>query len=222
MEIVDLPPPKRGVEWPTVALAVTIYGIWLVATLFYRNLPWWALTALGAWILTWQQHLQHETIHGHPTRNRRVNEAIGCWPLSLWLPFPIYRSTHLAHHRDDRLTDPFDDPESCYWTASRWSGLGPVGRTLAHARTTLLGRVALGPAFLIGGFVRDSLHDAWRGKRGARAIVAHHLLACAPVLIWVTAICDMPLWVYFACLRLSRRKPSDGALLCRASRCARG
>ena len=103
MEIVELPPLKRGVEWPTMALAFAIYGLWLTATFFHRDLPWWALTALGAWIVTWQLNLQHETIHGHPTRNRRLNEAIGCWPLSLWLPYSIYRSTHLAHHRDENL-----------------------------------------------------------------------------------------------------------------------
>ena len=34
MEIVDLPSLKRGVEWPTVALAVAIYGLWLLATFF--------------------------------------------------------------------------------------------------------------------------------------------------------------------------------------------
>ena len=95
MDIVELPLLKRGVEWPTVGLAFAIYGLWLMATFFHRDLPWWSLTALGAWIVAWQLNLQHETIHGHPTRNRRVNEMIGCWPLSLWLPYSIYRATHL-------------------------------------------------------------------------------------------------------------------------------
>ena len=137
VEIIELAAPKRGVEWPTVALAVCIYGLWLTATFFHNYLPWWALTAVGAWVVAWQLSLQHETIHGHPTRNRRLNATIGCWPLSLWLPYSIYRSTHLAHHRDENLTDPFEDPESHYWTASGWGGLGPVWRALAYARTTL-------------------------------------------------------------------------------------
>jgi fatty acid desaturase len=98
--------------------------------------------------------LQHETIHCHPTRHRRLNEAIGRWPLSLW-PYSIYRATHLAHHRDANLTDPLDDPESYYWTEAGWGDLGPVWRAVAHAQTTLLGRVILGPAFPIGRFVRD-------------------------------------------------------------------
>ena len=199
MEIVELPPLKRGIEWPTAVLAFTIYGSWFLGTYFYRDLPWWTLAALGAWIIAWQLNLQHETIHGHPTRSRRVNEAIGSWPLSLWLPYSIYRSTHLAHHRDENLTDPLEDPESYYWTSSGFGGLGPVWRALALARTTLLGRMAIGPAFLAGGFILDRLRDAWRGERGARRTLARHLLLCAPVLIWLIAICRMPLWIYFAC-----------------------
>ena len=199
MEIVELPPLSRHIEWPTTALAFAIYALWLSATFFYRDLPWWSLTALGAWVIAWQLNLQHETIHGHPTRNRRVNEAIGCWPLSLWLPYAIYRSTHLAHHRDENLTDPFDDPESYYWTEAGWGGLGPVWRAIAHAQTTLLGRVIIGPAFLIGRFVTELARDAWLNKRGARRILVRHLVFCAPVLIWAIGVCGMPLWVYLAC-----------------------
>jgi fatty acid desaturase len=199
VEIVELPPLKRGIEWPTAALAFAIYGLWLLATFFYRDLPWWVLTALGAWIIAWQLNLQHETIHGHPTRNRRVNEGIGSWPLSLWLPYSIYRSTHLAHHRDENLTDPLEDPESYYWAEASWRGSCLVRRAFAHAGTTLLGRILLGPAFLIGGFVRNLARDAWRNDRRARRVLARHLLLCAPVLIWVIAICGMPLWIYLAC-----------------------
>jgi fatty acid desaturase len=199
VEIVELPPLSRHIEWPTAALALIIYGLWLLTTYFYRDLPWWSLIPLGAWIIAWQLNLQHETIHGHPTRNRRVNEAIGAWPLSLWLPYASYRSTHLAHHRDENLTDPLEDPESYYWTASGWGGLGPFWRVLAQARTTLLGRIVIGPAFLIGGFVRDLVRAAWRDERGARRILARHLILCAPVLIWVIVICRMPLWLYVAC-----------------------
>lgn len=199
MDIVDLPPLPRRIEWPTVGLAFVIYGMWLLATYFHRDLPWWVLAAIGAWVIAWQINLQHETIHGHPTRNRAINEAIGCWPLSLWLPYSVYRSTHLAHHRDSSLTDPFDDPESYYWSEAGWSGLRPLWRAAVHAQTTLLGRIILGPAFLIGGFLRDLAHDAWLGKRGARAILGRHLIECAAVLIWVIGVAGMPLWLYVAC-----------------------
>ncbi len=198
MEIVELPPLGRRLEWPTIVLAVIIYGLWFLATAFWRSLPWWGLTALGAWVIAWQMNLQHEVIHGHPTRRRLVNEAIGVWPLSLWLPFSVYRTTHLRHHQDANLTDPFEDPESYYWTMAGWRDLGPAGRALARAQSTLLGRIVLGPALMMGRFLTDLFRDAWRGKDGARAILIWHAIGCVPVLVWVVGVCGMPLWFYLA------------------------
>jgi hypothetical protein len=68
----------------------------------------------------------------HPTRVRWINTLIGCWPLALWLPFENYRHSHLTHHRDERLTDPLDDPESYYWWREDWAALGPLGRRLVR------------------------------------------------------------------------------------------
>ena len=199
MEIVELPPLGRRIEWPTVALAVVIYGLWFLTTFFWRDIPWSALMLAGAWIIAWQMNLQHEIIHGHPTPSRAVNDAIGVWPLSLWLPFSLYRTTHLRHHQDANLTDPFEDPESYYWTAAGWRDLGPFGRALARAQSTLLGRIVLGPAWMIGRFLTDLSRDAWRGKNGARAVLFWHRAQCVPVLVWIIGVCGMPVWVYLAC-----------------------
>jgi fatty acid desaturase len=198
VDIVELPPLGRRIEWPTIALAIVIYGLWFGTTLFWRDLPWWALGALGAWTIAWQLNLQHEVIHGHPTPSLFVNEAIGVWPLCLWLPFYTYRVTHLRHHQDMNLTDPFEDPESYYWTAAGWMNLGPFGRALAQAQTTLLGRMVLGPAWMMTRHVGRELRAAWCGKPGSRGVLFRHLLQCAPVLIWVIGVCGMPFWVYVA------------------------
>jgi fatty acid desaturase len=199
VDIVELPPLGRRPEWPTIALAGVIYGLWFLATFFYRAPPWWALPAVGAWIIAWHLNLQHEIIHGHPTKSRLVNDAIGCWPLSLWLPFSIYRSSHLAHHRDANLTDPLEDPESYYWTRENWGALGPLARALMTAQSTLLGRIVLGPALAIAGGVRQTVGGALRGEKGARPLLFWHLVGCAPVLFWVIVVCGMPVWLYVAC-----------------------
>ena len=198
MEIVELPPVTRKVEWPTIALAAIIYGLWFCATFWWRSLPFWALAGLGAWSIAWQMNLQHEVIHGHPTRNRRVNRALAVWALSLWLPFETYRASHLLHHCDSNLTDPFEDPESYYWTRAGWNDLGPVGRAFARFRTTLLGRLVFGPAWMIAGEIRADFRAAWRNLPGARAMLFWHLVHCAPVLAWVLGVCGMPLWIYLA------------------------
>ena len=89
------------------------------------RLPLWALTIVDAWTTAWHMSLQHEIIHGHPTRKRWINNLIGQWPLALWLPFENYRHSHLAHHNDERLTDPLDDPESYYWRQEDWDASRP-------------------------------------------------------------------------------------------------
>ncbi|MET0312896.1 MAG: fatty acid desaturase [Hansschlegelia sp.] len=182
--------PRRGVEWPTVALAGVIYGGWLALTFFHALVPPPLLWLVGGWLVAWQASLQHEVMHGHPTRNRRLNDAIGWPPLSLWLPYPVYRLTHLRHHRDEHLTDPLEDPESVYVTESGWRRLGALGRWLATFNMTLLGRLTLGPAIMIGTFLVSEaklcLGDARR-----RAIWAKHALGVAAVLVWVLGVCGM-------------------------------
>jgi fatty acid desaturase len=99
-------------EWPTFLLAFTIYAGWAALTFFHAAIPWPLLVLGGAWVLAWQMSLQHEVLHGHPTRSRRLNDALGFPPLTLWLPYFIYRRSHLRHHRDAYLTDPLEDPET--------------------------------------------------------------------------------------------------------------
>ncbi len=199
MEIIDFPPVKRRTEWQTVALAALIYGLWLATTFFHRHLPIWALAPLGAWTVAWHMSLQHETIHGHPTRRRWLNDLIGQWPLALWLPYEKYRHTHLRHHNDARLTDPLDDPESFYWTQEQWGALGRLAGLLVRAQSTLLGRMTLGPAWTMVRFWRRELGRMARGDRRELALVVRHAIEAMVVLVWVIGVCRMPFWTYFIC-----------------------
>ena len=199
MRIVEIPPLRQKIEWPTVFIGALIYAMWFLLTWFYASLPWWALTALGAWTIAWHLNFQHETIHGHPSRVRAFNVLFGCWPLALWLPYEIYRRSHLDHHRDVRLTDPLDDPESYYWNEDQWRSIGPIGRALVRAQTTLLGRVIIGPAWIMLRFDLGFLKSAIRGESDTRLILARHVLEVVVVLVWVIGVCRMPFWVYIAC-----------------------
>ena len=112
-------------EWPTWLLIVAIYGGWLAVLLLVRGgtLSLAAATPplilLGAWHLS----LQHELLHGHPTRSALVNKLLGYPPLTVWYPYTLYRDTHLDHHRDEDLTVPGVDPETNYVTRERWEQL---------------------------------------------------------------------------------------------------
>ncbi|RYE52920.1 MAG: fatty acid desaturase, partial [Rhizobiaceae bacterium] len=120
------------VEWPTLLLALFIHISWLLLTWFWQSIPLLLLLVLAGWVVAWHGSLQHEVLHGHPTRFRRVNDAIGSLPIGLWLPYPLYKRAHLKHHNDDWLTDPIEDPESYYLTGPTWQGLGTFGRLITR------------------------------------------------------------------------------------------
>jgi fatty acid desaturase len=184
-----------GVEWPTLGLAAVIYGLWAAVTFFHDRLPWPLLALVGGWVVAWHGSLQHEIIHGHPTRSRRLNTLIGFAPLSLWLPFEAYRQSHLAHHATEHLTDPAHDPEARYLPAS-----APFARRWASAlQATLLGRLVLGPFIEIGVFWLVEARRLVRGEPGRLSLWAGHGLAAALVVGWLVAACHMSLWLYLAC-----------------------
>jgi fatty acid desaturase len=197
MDFKEIGGDRAPVEWPTVALAALIYGLWFGATYFWRALPLPALAALGGVTVAWHMSLQHEIIHNHPTQWRRFNRALGTWPLSLWLPFEIYRITHLQHHNDNRLTDPLEDPESYYFTPAQWRLLGPLGRGLVRMQSTLLGRLVLGPALAMARLWAAEVRRIARGdfRRGTAAV--RHLIVVVLVVGWVVGVCHMPLTLYF-------------------------
>ncbi|WP_237480655.1 fatty acid desaturase [Lichenibacterium dinghuense] len=209
-----LPHPQRarGVEWPSVALCAGVYGGFGALTWWHASLPA-PLVALGlAALLTLQASMQHEFIHGHPTRWRRLNRALAAVPLSLWLPFESYRRTHLVHHRDESLTDPFDDPESWYWSAEAWARLGPAGRGIVRFQTTLLGRLALGPAWIVARYLAGEARAVAAGARGARRIWLGHAAAAGGVAAWVFGFCGLSPAFYL----LAVVYPSTSLLLLRS------
>ena len=193
----DLAPPP-GVEWPTLLLSLVIYGGWLTLTAFHSSWPAWLVFPGLVWLVAWQSSLQHEILHGHPTRSRRINDAIAFAPLSLWMPYSIYRVSHLRHHDDARLTDPIDDPESRYWLPEQWEPLGHWARLLFMAQNTFLGRLLVGPAWIVGRFLYFQSRALAAGHPGARRVWAPHLLGAAAVLAWVWGVCGMNPLLYLA------------------------
>ncbi len=185
-------------EWPTLVLAALIHGGWLATTFAAARLPWWIVLSPGAWLVAWHMSLQHEVIHGHPTRHRWLNDLLGSLPLSLWLPYRSYKASHLGHHRGETLTDPIDDPESQYVTAAQYARAGWIERLLMRANNTLLGRITLGPARLIGRFLARETGSLLRGDPEARRAWLLHLPGLALVLAWLTLACHLSLVRYVA------------------------
>lgn len=190
---------RRAVEWPTLGLALGIYAAFGLLTWFHATLPWWLLLALGGYLVCLHGSLQHEVAHGHPTPWPRINEALVLPSLWLWLPFRIYRETHLVHHRDARLTDPTEDPESYYVTAESWAGRGPLQRAFLWLNNTVTGRLLLGPPRAVARLLQEELAALLRGDSRHLRAWLWHLVGVALVLAWVLAVCGLDLWLYLLC-----------------------
>jgi fatty acid desaturase len=168
------------VDRPTLFVTIFIYTGWLALTAFHASIPNILLFILGGALLAWHGSLQHETIHGHPTGVAVFDGAIGFVPLAMWLPYPIYRRSHLAHHRCGAITDPISDPESHYH-----DGRSAIVRVLARLHSNLVGRLIIGPPISIVRFLmaetRRFAHEPWRAARDWLP----HLLAVAVLLLWL-------------------------------------
>lgn len=175
-------------EWGTLALIVACYGAWL-AVLFL--LPLWLAVPAMAVVAALHSSLTHEALHGHPFRAKWLNEALMALPLTLFIPYQRFRDLHLAHHRDETLTDPYDDPESNYLDPQVWSTLPGWQRRLLRVNNTLLGRIVLGPAIGQIVFMRNEL----RGGHDVLRAWALHLPGVVAVL-WIVAQSQMPVWAY--------------------------
>ncbi|MFN4098921.1 MAG: fatty acid desaturase [Pararhodobacter sp.] len=182
-------------EWPTLSLILACYGGWALAGFWLYPLVPVAALLLMAVAAALHSSLVHECLHGHPTRHRWINEALVTLPLSLAYPFRRYRVTHLAHHNDLRLTDPFDDPESYYRARWQFDALPGWLKLLLRLNNTLLGRVLLGPWLVAGAFFVDELRQVRADVHGVRRAWAIHLPAALVVLGMVWAM-GIPLWLY--------------------------
>ncbi len=196
---------QSKIEFPTILLAFIIYGLWAGLTFFHAAIPWPLLAVGGGWVLAWQMSLQHEVLHGHPTRSRRVNDAIGFPPLTLWLPYLIYRRLHLRHHRDAYLTDPLEDPESYYVTPERFAALSPAARARLRFRNTFFGRISYGAFRSIFLFLFAEARRCLKGDRAEQRLWLFHIAGVAVVLFWVCGICRMSLFTYLLCFVLPSR-----------------
>ena len=71
------------VEWPTLLLIVLCWLAYGLLTWFWQDLRWWILAPLGGYVLCFYGSLQHEAVHGHPTRSALLNEALVHLPIGV-------------------------------------------------------------------------------------------------------------------------------------------
>lgn len=187
-------PTRSSVEYPTWLALAACYAMWVSSVRFMPDLGWF-LFVPAAIATAFHSSLTHEALHGHPTRNALVNEALVFPGLGLFIPYRRFRALHLKHHNDERLTDPFDDPESFYLCAGNWSSHCAIRRAILGFNGTFLGRMLVGPGLALFAFWHGEARLLARGDRAVWGAWLRHLAGIAPVL-WFVADAGVPLWLY--------------------------
>lgn len=193
------PPQRRNIsqwDWPTLWLFIGVVGLWCSALLLPAS---WGVLAVVMLVLALTLHssLSHEFLHGHPFGAERAETLLGLWQPGLFVPYLRFKRTHLAHHRDARLTDPYDDPESNYLDPDVWRRLWKWQRVLLQINNTLAGRITIGPAIGLIAFIRKDIAAA---RSGQRDIVTDWLLHIPGTVLtlWAVMLSDLNIWLYFA------------------------
>lgn len=153
-------------EWPTWLLLIAVYGAWLLLVVNFSKLPTAAAHVALIFVAAWHMSLQHELLHGHPTRSPGINRLLGLMPLCVWFPYDIYRDGHLAHHKDEMLTMPGIDTECNYIWPKDYNLMSKPRQAIMWMLRTAVGRMLVGPAMVIpavwAGIVREPLKGDFR------------------------------------------------------------
>ncbi|MCH2547988.1 MAG: fatty acid desaturase [Alphaproteobacteria bacterium] len=182
-------------EVPTWIVTICVYSLWLTLTFYFQAIPWYAMAILAPLTIAWHGSLRHEATHNHPI-NRKVATLVGYPPLNLCDPFVLYRESHQRHHRNEHLTDPYEDPESFFYRKEDWESKSWLMQKLWIFNQTFFGRMTIGPAIIYGRWYVREVKAMLLGDTTRMRIWAEHAIIVAALLYWVTQICGIALWQY--------------------------
>lgn len=184
------------VEWPTLLVMSATYLTLGFATTWLSHISLPVAIFVAGIAIAQFSSLQHEVLHGHPFRNRLLSEATVFLGVTVFIPYIRFKDTHLAHHHDPILTDPYDDPESNFLDPKIWTSLPKIGQSLLKANNTLLGRILIGPAVSIWAFAGADMRAILGGNRHVLLAWTLHAVGVAMVFGWLWAMHGMPVWAY--------------------------
>lgn len=184
------------IEWPTVGLILGCYATWFAAGYWlWPILPAVALAVMAVMVAL-QSSLMHEVLHGHPTRNSRINESLIALPIGIVWPYRRFKSLHLKHHRDERLTDPFDDPESYYQAKWKYRQMPKFLRVIFYLNNFMIARLLLAPILGTTGLILTDFSPIIAGDRKILRAWLLHGIGVAAVTMIVMIAFSMPIWLY--------------------------
>jgi len=190
-----MPKTARVVEWPTLLMLALTYAVWSAGTIVWDHSALLSIVLTAVAVAQFSS-LQHEVLHGHPFENQWINEALVFPALALVVPYIRFKDTHLQHHYDPNLTDPYDDPESNYLDPKVWEARSRFAQKILRLNNTLLGRMVLGPAVGTWYFVKGDIALMRAGDARVRMAWGLNAVGVAMVLAWLWTVGSMPVLAY--------------------------
>lgn len=184
------------VEWPTLLVMIATYLMLGLATTWLADISLPLSIFVTGIAIAQYSSLQHEVLHGHPFASKFLSEAAVFLGVTVYIPYIRFKDTHLAHHHDPILTDPYDDPESNFLDPKIWVLLPKFSQALLSANNTLLGRILLGPAVSVWSFVRTDVRAILNGNKHILNAWLLHAVGVAMVFGWLLGMDGMPIWAY--------------------------
>ena len=194
---------KRSIEWPTLILTLCVYGAYAFGA--FVVLPMSLVLGMLIMVIVGILHssLTHEVLHGHPFKSVFANALLVFPALIIFIPYLRFKDTHLDHHRDERLTDPYDDPETNFMDPQVWDQFPKWRQSLHLFNNTLLGRMLLGPVLSQIAFMRADIRLILVGDRRVALGWLLHVPSLFVAYVMVVIVAGVPVWVWVLASYLS-------------------
>ena len=194
---------KRSIEWPTLILTLCVYGAYAFGA--FVVLPVSLMLGMLIMVIAGVLHssLTHEVLHGHPFKSAIANALLVFPALIIFIPYLRFKDTHLDHHRDERLTDPYDDPETNFMDPQVWDQLPKWRQSLHLFNNTLLGRMFLGPVLSQIAFMRADMRLILAEDRRVALGWLLHVPSLFVAYVMVVLVADVPVWLWVLASYLS-------------------
>ena len=194
---------KRSIEWPTLILTLCVYGAYAFGA--FVVLPVSLVLGMLIMVIAGVLHssLTHEVLHGHPFKSAIANALLVFPALIIFIPYLRFKDTHLEHHRDERLTDPYDDPETNFMDPQVWDQLPKWRQSLHLFNNTLLGRMFLGPVLSQIAFMRADIRLILAGDSRVALGWLLHVPSLIVAYVMVVLVADVPVWLWVVASYLS-------------------
>ena len=194
---------KRSIEWPTLILTLCVYGAYAFGA--FVVLPVSLVLGMLIMVIAGVLHssLTHEVLHGHPFKSAIANALLVFPALIIFIPYLRFKDTHLEHHRDERLTDPYDDPETNFMDPQVWDQLPKWRQSLHQFNNTLLGRMFVGPILSQIAFMRADLRLILAGDRRVALGWFLHVPSLIVAYVMVVMVADVRIWLWVLAAYLS-------------------